>query len=285
MPTEKQKRAIYKTQKINDFNDDKLYMQRFEKKVKKSNIAVQKARYDFSLQQQKLLCYMISFLLSDTDTEDTEKILSIRDYLEFMGSKHKDYTDVRAAIKAISDKSWYMTINKDGDETPVRFIDGKPIISHKTATVKFKWDRDMLPHLQELRREYTEYKLWYIITMKSEYTVRLYEYLKSVQNLTHWQTKIDYLKHLLECKKYSRFFDFKKRVLVPAITEINERTDINVTFECFKFGESGRSYTDIEFTIEPKSDISGVNRLIYDELYPDQCEGQQTFDDITGAQA
>lgn len=273
---------IYRSQPEKDFKADKLYMQRFEKKVKKSNLAIQKARYDFSLQQQKLLCYMISFLLDDNDTAETVKILNIREYLAFMGSKHKDYSDVRSAIKAISDKSWYMSVDKNGDEeTLVRFIDGKPIINHKTATVKFKWDVDMLPHLQNLRREYTEYKWWYIITMKSEYAVRLYEYFKSVQNLTYWRVEIDYLKHILECKKYDRFFDFKKRVLQPAIAEINERTDINVYFECFKYGESGRAYTDIEFKVEPKSDISEVNRLIYDELYANECEGQQTFDDMT----
>ena len=35
--------------------------------IKKSNAIIQKARFSFSLQQQKILCYLITNL-SDTDT-------------------------------------------------------------------------------------------------------------------------------------------------------------------------------------------------------------------------
>ena len=131
--------------------------------------------------------------------------------------------------------------------------------------MQVKFHEDMLPFLQNLKREFTQYKLWYTMTMRSEYSIRLYELLKSVAKKEMWEFQIDYLKKIFMCENYKQFNDFKKRVLEPAVNEINAKTDINVSYELFK---EGRAYKSIEFYIEEKStmDRLSVDHQIRAEL-------------------
>jgi plasmid replication initiation protein len=66
-------------------------------------------------------------------------------------------------------------------------------------------------------------------------------------------------------KKYDRVNDFKKRIIEPSIEEINNKTDLNVTYEYFN---EGKKIVGIEFHISYKSneDRLNVDRLIRKEL-------------------
>lgn len=230
--------------------------------VKKSNIAIRKARYSLSLQQQKVLCFLISEL-KETDTHETEKIFDIKAFYDFMEVNNKDYDKVRQALKALSDKSWWIK-NDEGSDILVRFLNTVRT-DKNSGKVRIKFHEDMLPFLQHLKTEYTQYKLWYTMTMCSEYSLRLYELLKSVANKEIWYFKIDDLKNIFMCENYKLFGNFKQRVIEPAIKEINKRTDINVTYTLFK---DGKSYIGIEFYITYKStkDRLNVDRQIRAEL-------------------
>lgn len=232
--------------------------------VKKSNAIIQKARYSFSLQQQKILCYLITNL-SDTDTHETEKKFDIKTFYDFMEINSKNYDQVRENLKALRDKSWFI-MDKDGTETSVSFL--TKIRTNKrngTATVYF--DKDILPYLQNLREQYTTYKLYYIMTMKSQYSIRLYELFKSVLGKTNWYFSIEELRKIFMCtsKSYDRINNFKSRVIEPAIQEINEKTDILVDYE---YDTEGRKVVGLDCTITYKSadDKLEVDRQIRREL-------------------
>ena len=62
---------------------------------------------------------------------------------------------------------------------------------------------------------------------------RLYEIMKSVESQSHYEIGLDAFKArvLADPKKYKRFADLKKRVLEPALAEINTLTDIQVSYE------------------------------------------------------
>lgn len=234
--------------------------------VKKSNIAIRKARYSLSLQQQKVLCYLISEL-KETDTHETEKVFDIKAFYDFMEIGNKDYDKVRLALKALSDKSWWIK-SDSGEDVLVRFLNTVHADKH-SAKVRIKFHEDMLPFLQHLHTEYTQYKLWYTMTMHSEYSLRLYELLKSVARKETWYFEIVELKRIFMCENYKQFNDFKKRVIVPAVTEINEKTDILVSYELFK---DGRTYIGIEFYIEEKN---VTDRLNADKLIREELDDQQ----------
>jgi len=236
--------------------------------VKKKNVAIRKARYSLSLQQQKVLCYLISEL-KETDTHETEKIFDIKAFYDFMEVSNKDYDKVRQCLKALSDKSWWIKAD-DGSDVLVRFLDTVRA-DKRTAKVRIRFHRDMMPFLQHLYIEYTQYKLFYVMTMRSEYSIRLYELLKSVTNKQLWYFDIEELKKIFMCENYTRFNDFKKRVIEPAVSEINKKTDITIFYELIK---DGKSYVGIEFEIQYKSDS---DRLEVDKLIRAELDGQLSF--------
>ena len=244
-------------------NADKKFKDQYYSLVKKSNIIIRKARYSLSLQQQKLLCYLITNL-SDTDTHETEKIFDIKAFYDFMEVNNKDYDKVREALMALSDKSWGIKADDDTDIL-LRFLNTVRT-SKRNGKVRIKFHEDMLPYLQELKTQYTSYKIYYIMTMKSQYSIRLYELLKSVAGKELWYFDIDELKNIFMCeKKYSHFGHFRTRIIEPAIEEINNKTDLNVTCEYFN---EGKKIVGIEFHISYKSneDRLDVDRLIRKEL-------------------
>ena len=88
--------------------------------------------------------------------------------------------------------------------------------------------------------------------MKSQYSIRLYEILKSYEYQHKKVFEIEELKRLLSAEKYILFSDIKKRVLDLAMREINDLSDINVTYESIK---EGRKFEKIEFSIKLKKDL------------------------------
>lgn len=231
--------------------------------VKKSNTIIQKARYSFSLQQQKILCYLITNL-SETDTSETEKKFDIKTFYDFMEVDSKNYDRVRENLKALRDKSWFI-MGKDGTETSVSFLT-KVRTNKRNGTAIVYFDKDILPYLQNLREQYTTYKLYYIMTMKSQYSIRLYELFKSVLGKTNWYFSVSDLRKLFLCEKsYAHIGHFKTRVIEPAIREINEKTDILVDYE---YETEGRKVVGLDCTITYKStdDRLEVDRYIRQEL-------------------
>ena len=88
--------------------------------------------------------------------------------------------------------------------------------------------------------------------MKSAFSVRIYELMKSYSFRHTITIELDELKRLLmveNVKSYVNYKDFRVKVLEKAQTEINELTDINIEFEPIK---TGRKVTSIKFIIEEK---------------------------------
>ena len=244
-------------------NADKKLTDQYFSVVKKSNLMIRKARYTLSLQQQKILCYLIAHL-SENDTQETEKKFDIKTFFDFMEVDSKSYERVRENLKCLRDKSWWIA-NPDGSESTVSFL-SKVRTNKQNGTVYINFDKDILPFLQQLKTQYTTYKIYYIMTMKSQYSIRLYELLKSVAGKEIWYFTIDELRKIFMCeKKYDRVNNFKQRIIEPSVEEINNRTDLNVTYEYFT---EGRKIVGIEFYISYKSveDRLNVDRKIRNEL-------------------
>lgn len=231
--------------------------------VKKSNAIIRKAKYNLSLREQKVLCYLISEI-KDTDTYDTEKVIDIKAFYNFMDIGCKDYDKVRNCLKSLRDKSWWLEDKITGDDTVLSFLNTVKT-NKRSGKAYIKFHESIMPFLKELKSEYTTYKLWYVMTMKSQYSIRLYELLKSVAGKQLWYFKTNELKKLLNCESYKQFGHLKARIIDPSVLEINERTDINVSYELIK---NGRAYEGIEFEIQYKSDTDKlkVDKLIRSEL-------------------
>lgn len=221
--------------------------------VVKANDLIQKSRFSLTVQQQKIVLYLISQIQPD-DTAFQRYSFSISEFCRVTGIPRpggNDYTAFKAEIKAIADKSLWVTLD-NGAETLLRWI-AKPTIQHNSGTIEIQLDEDMRPFLLQLKRNFTSYELIYTLRFKSKYSIRLYELVKSIHyhELETYQRiyELDDLKRLLDAETYDKYKDFHTRVLRPAVDEINKYSDKIIAYRPIK---RGRSTAQIELNITTK---------------------------------
>lgn len=81
---------------------------------------------------------------------------------------------------------------------------------------------------------YAELDLAIVKNLKSKYAVALYELITDYINITTLEIKLEEFKIFMGIDpntQYQRFFDFNKRVVQPAIEEINTKTPISLKVE------------------------------------------------------
>ena len=196
---------------------------------------------------------MISKIKPD-DIELKEQVFEIQDFCEICGldsSNGANYVYIKKTLKDLRDKSIWITL-EDGSETVLAWLDSVTI-SKNSGTIKVRISEAMKPYLLFLKERYTRYEFLYTLAMKSQYSLRLYELLKSYEFQRSRTFDIDELKLRLSAESYTRFPDFKRYVLDRAIKEINYLTDIEVSYNIIK---ESRRFSQIEFIISPIKDIT-----------------------------
>ena len=121
-----------------------------------------------------------------------------------------------------------------------------------SATVEFTFAPAVLPLILHLEKHLTSYELEQVAHLTSGYAVRLYELLiawRSVGKtpeikLNEFRQKMGVLDG-----EYQRMELFKRRVIEPAITQINEHTDITAEYLQYK---KGRSIVGFSFKFKQK---------------------------------
>ena len=237
-------------------------------KVVKANEIVQKARYDLNITELKALAYILS-KIKPTDTELQEYTFSIKDYCQVCGIDYKNggnYEYIKSTLKGMRDKSFWVQ-DETGAETTVGWL-GKVRINKGSGKIKIKLDEDMHKYVIGLFDNYTQYELLSTLPMKSAYSFRIYELLKSYAFTKHHTFDIDELKRLLAAENYTNFKDFRKKVIEIAVKEINLYTDIEVSWEPIKIG---RKVIQVKFDIKQR-DTWG--RYAASKRASDQIEGQ-----------
>ena len=145
-----------------------------------------------------------------------------------------------------------------------------------------KYEKYLL-NLVEKGGNYTQYELWNILSLKSRYSIRLYELFRSYAYQNKKEFEIDRLRGLLCVENYELYHDFKRRILDKAIAEINQYTDLKVKFKPVNKGKSHK-VTSVIFYItkkEPYEKISAywktVNRI---NAKNKQIKGQMSMFDL-----
>lgn len=217
--------------------------------VKKSNKLVN-SRNGFSLYQQRIVLLMTT-LIRDED-EHGEYRISIHDIL---GLDRKEkiptgrYRHVKKAAEGLTESA--IKIQEGKQWRSMSFITmaqgeyGKDYIS-------VKFSLEMKPYFLNLREQFTTYFLHNVYSFKSAHSIRIYELLiQYYPNIRQRKLDVEHLKDMLEVQgRYQRFYDFKRRVIDTAVTEINAYSDIFVEYELIK---EGRAVTEILFTMSENS--------------------------------
>lgn len=224
--------------------------------VTKANELIQKSRFNLTLQQQKIILYLIS-QISPFDEDFKLYEFSIAEFCRVCGidaASGKNYDDLKTAIKEIADKSLWIQTPK-GEYTLIRWIE-KPYLNTKSGIIKIRLDNDMRPYLLQLKANFTCYELIWTLHFKSKYTIRLYELVKSIHfhELENYERQypVDELKRILGGEGYKEYRDFKRRVLKPSVDEINAYSDKTVEFTEIR---QGKKVAMVQFTVSTKDSM------------------------------
>ena len=221
--------------------------------VVKGNDLIQRNRFELSLMEQKTVAYICSMIKPIDSGFQSEYEFKIRDYCKICDIDYDNganYAYVKETLKKLRDRSMWMTL-EDGSETVVGWLD-RVTTNKKSGLAHIRIDDRLIPYLFDLKQQFTQYQLYNILGMKSAFSVRIYELMKSYSFRHTIMFEIEELKRLLmveDVKSYVNYKDFRVKVLEKAQTEINELTDINIEFEPIK---TGRKVTSIKFIIEEK---------------------------------
>lgn len=227
--------------------------------VTKANCLIT-ANYDLSLQEQKLILTLAS-MVQPNDEEFKEYEFKIKDFMNLLDVRdEKKYIEIPKITKDLMKKVFEI---KEGEDiiqlswlSSARYRKGKGI-----AVLKF--DSSLKPYMLQLKEVYTSYKLENILSLKSKYSLRLYELLKCNQFKKVWEIELEELKKILVAteKSYSVYQNIKNRIVIQAQKELKEKTDISFDFEEIK---TGRKVTSIKFFIKPNKKGNAPKQTLVD---------------------
>lgn len=231
------------------------------KLVIKSNDLIS-ANYNLNLNEQKMALYAISKLARNSEQFNLIDI-NISEFIEILNITDRNYDQIRNIARKLrkkeiiidTEKSEYIT----GWFSSVNF-------NKNDGNIKIRFDDDLVPYLLKLKQRFTRYELKNILSMKSAYSIRLYELLKQYEKIGKREIKLVNFKNCLglEQDTYSRFYDLEKRVLQVAKKEINKVTDLIIDYEKVR---TGKKITSILFTIESKDQAKKVYIDFLDKNY------------------
>lgn len=228
--------------------------------VVKANELIQKSRFNLTLQEQKIVLYLIS-KISPYDEDFKVYEFSIPEFCKVCGincESGENYKDLKEAIKGIADKSVWAPIPGTRQATLWRWIE-KPTVDLDGGVVTIRFDNDMRPFLLQLRENFTKYELIWTLRFRSKYSVRLYELVTSLQfneMLDYTRTfEVEDIKYRLGAERYKTFQHFRDRALDPAVKEVNAYSDKNVWYTTVK---NGRSIVQVILNISSKDSITSV---------------------------
>jgi len=108
-----------------------------------------------------------------------------------------------------------------------------------------------LPLIFDFKEKYFTYELWNALRLKSANQIRMYEILKQYEFVRERILSIDELRELLGIfpNDYSRFNNFKVRVLDACQASLEENTDIKFTYELIGKKGKGGKISAVKFNI------------------------------------
>lgn len=189
----------------------------------------------------------------ENQTEDLEKyVIDVSELKGYTRDKNF-YGYLQETAFGLENKRILVEYMEGGKEKryPLRLI-YRPIITRDSKMLEFYLDKNLVPYILEFKSQgYTRYQLENVLRMKSSYSIRIYELLKQYQNMTtdYREFSLEELKEYLgiDPEEYTKIFNFEKWVLKVAEKEINEYTDIKITYEKIK---KGKRVARIRFNVE-----------------------------------
>lgn len=211
--------------------------------VVKSNDLIQ-ASYKLSLNEQRLILLAVAGLNSKRpgwrpgfNQVDGIKITAV-EFAEAWKLSLKDaYTALRDATNELYERSIVEVkgkrVTKDRWVSSVAYHDGE-------GWAELSFSPHIVPHLTSLGRNFTEYRLGQVANLRSTYAVRLFEWCVQFIDNGWLVVSVDDLVQRLGVG-YTRYTDLRRKVIDPAVSELQAKSNLDISWEPIKEGRTVKS--------------------------------------------
>ncbi|MCK5111674.1 MAG: replication initiation protein [Arcobacteraceae bacterium] len=219
--------------------------------MKNENIVIVKndfIRGNFStlnIRDMKILKLLISKVNSKNKSFNKYYSVSKDEVRAFYFNEKNLHHYIKTSLRKLA--TIFILIKDDKDQEVEVSLVGKIIYNKKTGIYKVPLSDDLQKYLLDIKSAFTQYNLLNLIHLTTKQELKLYEYIKSI-SFQVFSIHVDKLRYIMELhqKSYSNFYNFNHKLKV-AINNINENTDINLSYRVLK--TNGVS-TSIKFSIK-----------------------------------
>ncbi|MEA3643315.1 MAG: replication initiation protein [Lamprobacter sp.] len=238
--------------------------------VYKSNALVE-ASYRLSVAEQRIVLACNAQVRHDQQITD-ELLYSITatEFANLSGTSSKQaYRELEQAAMRLSRREVWLVERPNGngahEETLVtRWVQSVRYV-RKSGCIRLRFSRDMLPYLSQLTEQFTRYALGDVARMTSAHAIRLYELLAQWREKGSREVEIDWFRKALQIEdRYPAIKDLKKRVLEPAIEQINTYSPLRVRWSQRK---TGRRVTHLIFDFQFHEDAAPKPKRLAQRRY------------------
>jgi plasmid replication initiation protein len=164
-------------------------------------------------------------------TETIKFDINIKQFLADIGANSKNYRHLIDSVDALisTNLKW-----KEGNDTITTPIISKSIHNEKTGKIELYVDSDLAKHILGVKdKENFSFLKSNIFRLQNAQAIKLYPHFKRWLGLGRYVIDLERFKNDFgyNTSGYKRFSLLEKYVLIPAIEEINEKTDITVSYE------------------------------------------------------
>lgn len=221
--------------------------------VRKHNDLIE-AKYQLpSLQEQRVIHMLLAQIKPDDEDFKGYQIL-VSDFAKIAGIRADSlYSQMDSITMSLRDRR--ISIRQGKSFLHTGWLSSAKYV-HGSGYVELRFDPNLKPYLLQLKDHFTQYKLDAVLTFKSVYSIRLYEMLKkeAFKAKKNRQFEAEYSYEFLreafgiEKKEYKLFAHFRTKTIEPAVTEIYDKTELNIFDVQYK--KTGRAVSHIVFRIE-----------------------------------
>lgn len=219
------------------------------------------ARYQaFTVVEQRIILMLLG-QIQKNDTDFKTYLVTVSDFSKLTGIPLNSsfYRNLRETIRGLMSKVIHIQQGKSWLITnwlsSAKYVEG-------SGCVELSFDPKLKPYLLDLKEKYTRYQLDIAIQFKSQYSIRLYENLKKEAQIvkeykhkSNFEQKYSYeeLRIIFSVneKEYKLFGHFKSKVIEPAVKEISDKSDLNITQ--VEYLKTGRKITHVCFSVVIRS--------------------------------
>ncbi|MCU7888894.1 MAG: replication initiation protein [Candidatus Thiodiazotropha sp. (ex Lucinoma aequizonata)] len=201
-----------------------------KRKVYKSNNLVE-ASYQLSLSEGRILLACIAKIdPCKTIIKDMDFKITADEYSEIFNIPIKQsYKTLHEATNRLFDRRIRMEDEGGCLIREIRWLQEKAVYHEGYGAVSLRFSDHVSKYLSMLIPPFTKYQLSKVSGLNSYYAVRLYEMLIQFKSTGLFLISLESFKIRLGLDgRYSRFTDFKRRVIIPAVKELQAKSNLKI---------------------------------------------------------